>query len=397
MSKTEKTKDSLGFHLLIAAAGSGSRTGLDHPKQYADLCGKAVLRHTLDKFIGFQGLRSIRVIIGAGHMDMYTTAVKDTPLAPPVIGSDTRRGSIYNGLCSFTADERDDVVLIHDAARPFVGTESIENLLNVIYGGATAATLATPVADTIVSTKDHTPIDRNGLRAIQTPQAFRIRDIKAAHENFINDDRFTDDAGLMKACGHTITCVDGTRDNFKITTAEDLMMAEHIFAAHMQTIAGYGYDVHAFDPAPASAIRLGGVDIPHTRKLLGHSDADVILHAITDALLGTIGDGDIGQIFPPSDQTWKNADSRIFVEEALRRVRAKGGTLIHADISLVAEEPKIGPHRNTMQQKIAEILGLPITRIGLKATTSEGLGFVGERKGIEAKAIVSVSLPKDRT
>jgi 2-C-methyl-D-erythritol 4-phosphate cytidylyltransferase/2-C-methyl-D-erythritol 2,4-cyclodiphosphate synthase len=396
MSKTEKTKDSLGFHLLIAAAGSGSRTGLDYPKQYVDLCGKAVLRHTLDKFIGFQGLKSIRIITGPGHEDLYAKAVAGLPLSPPVMGADTRRGSIYNGLCTFTVDEQDDIVLIQDAARPFVTKSSIQNLLDAMAGGAKAATLATPIADTIVHADSHAPVDRNSLRAIQTPQAFRIRDIKAAHETFIDDTSFTDDAGLMKACGYSITCVDGTRDNFKITTAEDLIMAEHIFAANMQTITGYGYDVHAFDPSPASVIRLGGIDIPHTRKLLGHSDADVILHAITDALLGTIGDGDIGQIFPPSDQTWKNADSRIFIQEALRRVRAKGGTIIHADISLVAEEPKIGPHRDAMQKKLAEILNLPTTRIGLKATTSEGLGFVGERKGIEAKAVVSVSLPADR-
>ncbi len=393
MSKSLKSADFKGFHVLIAAAGTGIRTGFDVPKQYKTINGKAVLRHTIEKFIGIQGLKSIRVIINPAHSNLYDLAVEGLSLAPPVHGADTRKKSVYLGILSLGSSERDDIVLIHDAARPFVTQESILHLLAKMETSA-CASLAAPMADTVV-THGYKTLDRNTLHTIQTPQAFRIGHLKSAHEKFLNDESFTDDCGLMAAMGEDITLVSSPRDNFKITTNEDFIMAERLLSAQTQTRIGFGYDVHAYDPVPATIIRLGGIDIPHTKKLLGHSDADVVLHALTDALLGTIGDGDIGRLFPPSDNQWKNADSAIFVAEALRRVHQKGGTIINADITLIAEEPKIGPHRAAMQNRLAALLGLTPTRVGLKATTSEGLGFVGERKGIEAKAIVSVRFPSD--
>lgn len=393
MSKDQKIKDSRGFHVLVVAGGNGLRAGFDIPKQYKSLHGKPVLRHTLEKFMGLQGVKSIRVVIGEGHESLYRAATSGLALAPFVVGADTRKGSVYNGLCSYKDDDLDDFVLIHDAARPFVSAASIHNLLDAMTT-SNAATLACPMADTLV-TDGYKMLDRNTIHGVQTPQAFRIGALKSAHEKFGRDNSFTDDAGLMAAMGEKVTLVPSPRDNFKITTNEDFIMAEKLLASQTQTRTGFGYDVHAFDPAPATHIRLGGIDIPHNRKLLGHSDADVVLHALTDALLGTIGDGDIGQLFPPSDNQWKNANSAIFVSEALKRVTSKGGNIVNADITLIAEEPRIGPHRDAMQTRLANLLNLSPSRIGLKATTSEGLGFVGERKGIEAHAVVSIQFPSD--
>ena len=379
------------FHVLIPAAGSGTRTGAGIPKQYKKVAGKALLRHTIEKFVSIQGLKTLRVIIDPSHILLYKEAVEGLDLPPPVMGAATRKQSVYNGIASFKANEQDDLVLIHDAARPFVSEDSIKTLLTEMQKSP-AATLATPVADTLVDA-EYKVVDRDAVIAVQTPQAFKISLLKRAHEQFRNDDKFTDDAGLVAAIGEPIKLVAGSRENFKVTTPEDMVMAEKILTAARETRTGFGYDVHTFDPAPAEKIRLGGIDIPYSKKLLGHSDADVILHALTDALLGTIGEGDIGQLFPPSDAKWKNADSAIFITEAVKRVKASGGQIIHADITLIAEEPKIGPHREKMIARIAELLGIAPNRVGLKATTSEGLGFTGRKEGMVAQAVASVTLP----
>ncbi len=379
------------FHVLIPAAGSGTRTGAGIPKQYKKVAGKALLRHTIEKFVSIQGLKTLRVIIDPSHILLYKEAVEGLDLLPPVMGAATRKQSVYNGIASFKANEQDDLVLIHDAARPFVSEDSIITLLTEMQKSP-AATLAAPVADTLVDAEYNT-VDRDSVNAVQTPQAFKISLLKRAHEQFRNDDKFTDDAGLVAAIGESITLIKGSRENFKVTTPEDMVMAEKLLTAARETRTGFGYDVHAFDPAPATQIRLGGIDIPYTKKLLGHSDADVILHALTDAILGCIGEGDIGQLFPPSDQKWKNAESAIFITEAVKRLRAKEGQIIHADITLIAEEPKIGPHREKMIARIAELLGIATNRVGLKATTSEGLGFTGRKEGIVAQAVASVTLP----
>lgn len=384
-------KGNQGFHVLVPAAGSGTRTGLSIPKQYRKVGGKMILRHTLEKFLGIQGLKSIRVIIDPEHAEWYREAVNGLDIEAPVFGARTRKQSVYNGLSAFAPSEQNDMLLIHDAARPFVSEDAIQALLSAMNVAA-AATLATPVADTLVDV-DYNRYDRERIHAVQTPQAFRIGMLKKAHEFYRNDDRFTDDAGLIAAIGEHVELVAGSRDNFKITTNADIAMAERLLSPPMETRTGFGYDVHAFDTAPATKIRLGGIDIPYEKKLLGHSDADVVLHALTDALLGTIGEGDIGQLFPPSDMQWKNADSEIFLREAVRRVRAQGGRIVHADITLIAEAPKVGPHRDAMKQRIAAMLGIDAARVGVKATTSEGLGFTGRKEGIVAQAVASVALP----
>ena len=387
MSKTAATP----FTALIAAAGSGIRAGGAVPKQYAPLAGKCVLRHTVEKFLSVPGLCALRVIIDPAHAALYEDAVRGLDIPPPIHGGPTRKDSIYRGLKSLPAGGADSIILLHDAARPFV---SVEHILAVAAAARDtgAATLATPLADTIVSGGYET-LDRSKLHAIQTPQGFHSDIILGAHEKFAGDDGFTDDAGLVAAMGQGVTLVPGSRMNFKITTPEDMIMAERLMGEPYETRTGMGYDVHAFDPAPATSVRLGGVDIPHDKKLAGHSDADVILHALTDAILGAIGDGDIGQIFPPSDNQWKGADSAIFVAEALRRLHARGGMLIHADITLIAERPKIGPHRAAMLARLSALFGLPADRIGLKATTSEGLGFTGRGEGVVAQAVATVKIP----
>jgi len=380
------------FHVLIPAAGNGARTGLSTPKQYCKIAGKTVLRHTIEKFLPIQGLKSVRVIIDPDHIELYRQSVIGLELAPPVIGSSTRKQSVSNGLSSFSTAEQNDLVLIHDAARPFVSTAAIQSLLDAMQT-ANAATVVTPVADTLVDT-GYQAIDRNNVRAVQTPQAFTIALLKNAHDAFRHDDRFTDDAGLIAAMDETVTLVQGNSGNFKITTADDLAMAERLLTASRETRTGMGYDVHAFAPEKTNtAIRIGGVDIAHDHEILAHSDGDVALHALTDAILGTIGEGDIGQLFPPSDPQWKNADSTLFVKEAVRRLAAKGGHVVHADITIICEAPKIGPHRAAIQSCIAGLLNIDTGRVGLKATTSESLGFTGRREGLVAQAVVTVSLP----
>lgn len=380
-----------GFHVLVPAAGNGSRTGLSVPKQYCKAGGKSVLRHTLEKLTKIQGLKSLRVIIDPHHDDLYRDAVEGLDLPPPVHGAATRKQSVYNGLKALGDIAPDSLVLIHDAARPFVSPDAVAALLDAMKNH-NAATLAAPIADTLVDF-DYNRIDRDSVRAVQTPQAFRYSVLMTAHERFRDNENFTDDAGLAAALGEKVALVRGSHDNFKITSAEDLAMAEKLLSLARETRTGFGYDVHAFDPAPATATRLGGVDVPHDRKLLGHSDADVVLHALTDALLGTIGSADIGQLFPPSDNAWKNADSEIFVKEAVRRVLEQGGRIVNADITLIAEEPKVGPHREKMQSRIAGMLGIAPDRVGIKATTSEKLGFVGRGEGIVAQAVATVSFP----
>jgi 2-C-methyl-D-erythritol 4-phosphate cytidylyltransferase / 2-C-methyl-D-erythritol 2,4-cyclodiphosphate synthase len=379
------------FHVLIPAAGSGTRTGASLPKQYTTIGGKMVLRHTIEKFLPIQGLNSLRVIIDAQHRALYDQAVQGLSLPDPVVGGATRKQSVAHGLSALKGQDENDIVLIHDAARPFIQVEQIESILQAMQT-AKAATLAAPVADTLVD-RSYNRLDRNTLRIVQTPQAFRIGLLQQAHETFKDDDRFTDDAGLIAETGVDITLVEGSHENFKITSAGDMRMAEKLLTQATETRTGMGYDVHEFEPSPNGLIRLGGIDIPHPEKLKGHSDADVILHALTDALLGTIGEGDIGQLFPPSDMQWKNADSEIFLKEAARRIAAKGGKIINADITVICETPKIGPHRESMQKRISDILGLTPSRIGLKATTSEGLGFTGRREGIVAQAVATVTLP----
>lgn len=365
------------------------------PKQYHRVAGKMLLRHTIDRFISLPELSSIQVIIDPAYQDMYAEAIRGLPTAllrPAVAGSDTRQQSVARGLAAYSASEKNDFVFIHDAARPFITQADIYQVLSALKIHS-AVTLCSAVTDTLVM--ENVDLPRDHITAIQTPQAFKIGDILSAHQQAgltSEPFAFTDDTALIRAMGKPVHQVRGSSRNFKITTSEDLIMAEHLLSAATETRTGMGFDVHAFDPAPATHIRLGGIDIPHPRKLLGHSDADVVLHALTDAVLGTISQGDIGTHFLPSDPRWKNADSQIFLQHALSLLRDHHGTFLHADITLMCELPKIGPHRTQMQTKIAEIMGVETSRISIKATTTEGLGFTGRKEGIAAQAIVTVKI-----
>lgn len=378
------------FHLLIPAAGTGARFGSDVPKQYHKINGKAVLKHTIEKFITIKGLQSITVIIHPDHEELYYDAVQGLQIEKPIIGSKSRKSSVYNGLKSFVNVSLEDNILVHDAARPLILEHDIYNLLEKTEQHK-AATLASPVSDTLM--RNNEAVDREGLWAIQTPQAFHMQSLIEAHEKFKDDDSFTDDTRLMRAMGHNVEIVPASRENIKITTKEDLAMAEKLISAQMETRTTSGFDVHAFEKQPSDRkLMLGGIEIPHKFALTGHSDADVVLHAITDAILGAINEGDIGTHFPPSDPQWKDTDSALFLKEAVKKLNNKNAILKFIDVTIMAEEPKIGPNRNAMQQRIAEICDINQNRISIKATTTEGLGFTGRKEGIVCQAVITTLL-----
>lgn len=381
------------IHVLIPAAGCGARVGGDIPKQYLKIGGKSVLRHTLERISLIRDIKSLRVIIDPQWISAYHDAVQGIAVEPVVEGGKTRKISAYNGLKSLFNVKDEDLILVHDAARPMVSLPHIEAVIEAARQSG-AATLAAAVHDTIVEAEGYKRLNRAQLRSIQTPQVFSYKLLKAAHTHFKDNDDFTDDAGMVAALGHPVTLVEGDRMNFKITTADDMIRAEKLLARPMETRTGMGFDIHRFSGAPAAEIRLGGVSVPHPLSIDAHSDGDVILHALTDALLGTVSEGDIGQLFPPSDDRWKDADSTIFVKEALQRVGARGGRVIHCDISVQAEAPKIGPHRAAITARIAALLGLTPDRVGLKATTMEQIGDIGAGLGLAAQVVVSVEFEK---
>lgn len=394
MTKDTKDMNETRFHLLIPAAGNATRMGQEIPKPYLKINGKTILRHTIEKFININGLQSIVIIINEDHNDLYNDAVRDLDLMFKNLsrktGGKTRKESIYNGLKCFSNVDKNDIILIHDAARPLVQPSDITKLLEVMKT-AKAATLATPVTDTLY--RDNDTIDRDNLWAIQTPQAFKLGTLIDAHEKFKNDDSFTDDAGLMRSCGHKVEIVKSSRNNIKITTAEDFDMVRAMINNETETRTASGYDVHAFETAPSERkLMLGGIEIPHDVALTGHSDADVVLHAVTDALLGAINAGDIGTHFPPSDPQWKDVESTVFLQKAADLLANKGGNITFLDITIMAEEPKITPHRSTIQKRIAEILSISSDRISVKATTTEKLGFIGRKEGIACQALAAITL-----
>ena len=390
MKQTSEQQPNKGFHLLIAAAGSSARMGQDTPKQYQRINGKAILRHTVEKFININGLQSISIIINPEHQNLYDEAVQGLDIAHQSIGSNTRKNSIYNGLQNLLKVNKDEIILIHDAARPLIHDDDITTLLSVM-GNNVAATLATPVKDTLH--RDGESIDRDGLWSIQTPQAFKIGALIDAHEQFKGDGNFTDDAGLMRSCGHHVEIVPAKHPNIKITAPDDLAIIKAIMTQNTETRTASGFDVHAFEKEPsARRLIMGGIEIDHPLALTGHSDADVVLHAITDALLGSINAGDIGTHFPPSDEQWKNADSAQFLQHAYDLLLEQSGQINFIDVTIIAEEPKIGPHRTAIQNRIAEILDISSSRIGIKATTTEKLGFTGRKEGIACQALATITL-----
>jgi 2-C-methyl-D-erythritol 4-phosphate cytidylyltransferase/2-C-methyl-D-erythritol 2,4-cyclodiphosphate synthase len=386
---------------IVVAAGRGTRAlaAGSAPKQYVALGGTSVLRRTLDRLGRHPAVGAIQVVIHADDRALYGQAVAGFagPLLPPVVGGATRQASVLAGLEALQSHDP-DTVLIHDAARPFVDCALIDRVLAALPR-AQGAVPALAVADTLKrDAGDRTiaaTVPRSGLWRAQTPQGFRFADILAAHRRAAADGLhdLTDDAAVAEHAGLAVALVEGNEHNRKLTTAEDLIVAERELSGDNfpDVRTGTGFDVHRF--AEGDHVWLGGIRIPHTQRLDGHSDADVALHAVTDALLGAIGDGDIGQHFPPSDPQWKGANSRLFLEDAARRVRARGGRIGNVDITLLCEAPRIGPHREAMRAAIAEMLGITVDRVGVKATTTERLGFTGRREGIAAMAAATVILP----
>lgn len=377
--------------MLVAAAGSGQRLGGVVPKQYQEIHGKRALRHTLEAILSWPGLKSLRVIIDPSHADMYHDTVSGLALEPPLHGGRERKDSINSALYYISDIGSEEIILVHDAARPCIAWPDVQRLLAAMNEPKTAASLALPVTDTLRRGAD--VVDRNGLWAVQTPQAFYFGDLKRAHA-LAKETPYTDDTGLVSAIGVPVHLVEGSKTNIKITTPEDMALAALYLSENTETRSGSGFDVHAFEDAPTNRkLILGGVEFAHERALAGHSDADVALHAITDALLGAIGAGDIGRHFPPSDQTYKDMDSAIFLQKAVEMVTDAGGRIINIDLTIICESPKIGPKAAAMRDRIAEIAALDASRINVKATTTEKLGFTGRGEGIAAQAIANVRMP----
>jgi 2-C-methyl-D-erythritol 4-phosphate cytidylyltransferase/2-C-methyl-D-erythritol 2,4-cyclodiphosphate synthase len=385
-------------YALVVAAGRGVRFGGPVPKQWQDCAGRPLLAHTLSALASAPELTGICVVIHPDDRDLYEQALAASGLSaplvlPPAHGGETRQVSGRLGLEAL-APLAPDVVLIHDGARPFVSPGLVERAAAAAQRHG-AAIPAMPVTDTIKQTEGDLIVgspDRSKLRAAQTPQAFRFPLILEAHRAARRAD-MTDDGAVAEAAGHNVYVFEGEPGNFKVTTMTDLHAAAKRLAPDLTDVrVGQGFDVHAF--AEGDAVWLGGVKIPHTHKLDGHSDADVVLHALCDAIYGALGDGDIGQHFPPSDMQWRGAPSSIFLEHAAARVRARGGQIAHLDVNLVCEAPRVGPHRDAMRARIAEIAGIDVSRVGVKATTAEKLGFVGRREGVACMAMATVRLPE---
>lgn len=383
---------------VIVAAGRGLRAGGERPKQYQSLAGRPVLRHAIDAFLSHPGIAAVQVVIGRDHHGLYEEAAGELPLPSPVVGGDSRQQSVAAGLAALEA-AAPDLVLIHDAARPFVSQTIISHVIAHLDRHA-AVVPALPVTDTLKRARGNIAVetvDRTDLWTAQTPQGFRYRLIAEAHRLAANVSvAFTDDAAIAEWAGMEVALIAGSPDNRKITTAEDLAEADRRLRAEgLARLAdirvGQGFDVHAF--GPGDHVTLAGVRIPFDRALSGHSDADAALHALTDALLGAIGAGDIGVHFPPSDPRWRGADSTLFVKHAARLIGERGGTIGNIDLTIVCEAPKIAPHVAAMCRRLAEVLGIAGDRISIKATTSEKMGFTGRGEGLMAFATATVRLP----
>jgi 2-C-methyl-D-erythritol 4-phosphate cytidylyltransferase/2-C-methyl-D-erythritol 2,4-cyclodiphosphate synthase len=378
---------------LVVAAGSGSRAGGALPKQYARVGGKALLAHAVDRLL-HPLIDEVRVVIGVGQEDLYREAMGPRSLPAPISGGATRQQSVRNGLERLAAEGGVAKVLIHDAARPFLPGVVIERLAEAL-NEADGAVPVLPVVDSVAHADETLgdPVSRENLFRIQTPQAFRFEAILAAHRQWPGASEATDDVQVARAAGFKVASVQGDPLLEKITHSDDFERAEQRLAASLVSRTGLGFDVHAF--AEGEELWLGGVLIPHSRGLSGHSDADVALHAVTDALLGAIGEGDIGDHFPPGDPQWRGAPSSRFVGHARELIENRGGRIDHVDVTIICEAPKVGPYRLAMREAIAAMLGLPIGRISVKATTSERLGFTGRGEGIAAQAAATVRLPEE--
>jgi 2-C-methyl-D-erythritol 4-phosphate cytidylyltransferase/2-C-methyl-D-erythritol 2,4-cyclodiphosphate synthase len=383
---------------IIVAAGRGLRAGAGGPKQYRTVGGRTVISRAMEAFCDHADVFAVQPVLNPDDAEIFNQAVAGFRYRPPVNGGATRQASVHAGLEALAADAP-DIVLIHDAARPFATQALIRRAIDAanITG---AAVPVIPVTDTIkqvdASGSVNATPDRATLRIAQTPQAFRFDVILDAHRRAAREGRddFTDDAALAEWVGLTVATFEGDAANMKLTTPEDFVREEARLAAALGDIrTGTGYDVHAFNDG--DHIMLCGVRVPHNRGFRAHSDGDVGLHALVDAILGALADGDIGSHFPPSDPQWKGAASDKFLKHAIERVAARGGRVANLEVTIICERPKIGPLRDTMRARIAEITGVAISRIAVKATTSERLGFTGREEGIAATASATIRLPWD--
>jgi 2-C-methyl-D-erythritol 4-phosphate cytidylyltransferase / 2-C-methyl-D-erythritol 2,4-cyclodiphosphate synthase len=381
---------------LIVAAGRGARFGGDLPKQYCLLAGKPVLAHTTAAFADHPQIALVQTVIHADDAALYAEAVGSSQqkLLPPVTGGATRQASVLAGLEALSSHGI-DIVLIHDAARPFVSAHVINDAIQAARDHGAAVPVAA-VTDTIVAIDKGTisaTLDRAALRAVQTPQAFRFDLILTAHRRaaVAGDQTFTDDGSIAAAAGHAVHVFNGDSANVKITTQDDLAHANLRLGQSMVSRTATGFDVHAF--GPGDHVWLCGLKIPHERGFIAHSDGDVALHAITDALMGAMADGDIGRHFPPSDPQWKGASSDRFLAYAAERLRQRGGVIDLLDVTIICEAPKVGLHAEAMRARLADIAGVPRDNVSVKATTTERLGFTGRKEGISALATATVRLP----
>ena len=372
---------------LIVAAGSGSRMGGEIPKQFRPIGGKAVLAHAVDALASHPSIDAVRVVIGAGQEDVAARALGDRDVGKLITGGAERADSVRAGL----QEAGSDIVLVHDAARPFCPHDVIDRLLAALKDSEGAVPVL-PIADTMAGAGEFLgeAVDRSGLVRVQTPQAFRLQSLIETYAQW-NGATPTDESTVMRAAGREVAVVEGDRMLDKLTTSADWQRAEAVLQSRLVPRTGLGFDVHAF--SGEGPVMMGGVSIPHDRGLAGHSDADVVLHSITDALLGAAGLGDIGQHFPPSDPQWKGADSSIFLTHAAELVRQTGGIIDFVDCTIICEAPKVGPHRDAIRSRVADILDIPPGAVSIKATTTERLGFTGRREGIAAQAVANVRLP----
>lgn len=376
---------------IIVASGRGARFGSDRPKQYLPLLGKPVLRYSLKAFAEHPKITGVRAVIHPDDRDLYQETADGLDLMSPVLGGETRQDSVRLGLESLL-DDAPDKVLIHDGARPLVHPVLIERVVDGL-DHAPGVVPALPVADTLKRASAGVvgeTVDRHGLFRAQTPQAFAYDPILNAHRH-AKGQAMTDDAAVAEASGLEVAIVPGDEGNLKVTAGDDLARAARHLSSSLRPRTGMGFDVHRLEPG--DGLVLMGLTLPEPFSMIGHSDADVGLHAITDALLGALAVGDIGSHFPPSDPAWKGACSTIFLCHAVDLIQEAGGLIEHVDVTLICERPKIGPYRDAMVERLAGLLGLPPHRVSVKATTTERLGFTGRGEGIAAQAVATVLLP----
>lgn len=375
---------------IIVAAGRGSRIKGEIPKQYLKIGGETILGKSVRAFTSHRLVTGVKVVIHPDDVALYNEYLGDLKILPPSFGGELRKDSVHMGLESIR-HLQPDYVLIHDGARPFVSHDIIDKVIKELENHK-AVIPVVPVIDTIKQCESGIvlkTLDRDKLYATQTPQGFHYNIIAKIHRELENEE-MSDDAMLMEKFGIAIKTIEGEYQNFKITTKEDLMLAKTISGENKQVRTGIGFDVHAFIASRSGTIRMGGIDIPCEKSLEGHSDADVVLHAIVDALLGAMGKGDIGEYFPPSQPKWRGADSAIFVKYVKELLEEEKGIIQNIDVIIICELPKITPHKANMRKKISTILDIKQDQVNIKATTTEGLGFTGRKEGIAVQVVATI-------